>query len=214
MRESGLIIDKIIITTNPNYIPTGLGPAESPRGSVLPVLLLDYNVTLKSNGVVAVSWSTDNELNNDYFLIENSIDGITFRTMAKIPGESFSNVKKQYAATDNFPFKGLNYYRLSQVDKDGRKKVYGIKTVLVKSVKSAVHIYPNPLNDSKIYFSSGDNSILKSNVQLINMNGQSVFSGFVTGQQGYYKVDLKVKPPSGIYMIKVGNDVPVKLVVH
>ena len=32
MREDGLAFDKILLTTNPDYTPTGHGPAESPRG--------------------------------------------------------------------------------------------------------------------------------------------------------------------------------------
>ena len=32
MREDGLIIDKIVLTTNPDYVPTDEGPPESPRG--------------------------------------------------------------------------------------------------------------------------------------------------------------------------------------
>jgi hypothetical protein len=32
MREDGLIVDKIVLTTNPDYVPTGDGPAENPRG--------------------------------------------------------------------------------------------------------------------------------------------------------------------------------------
>src|SRR3989304_968418 len=32
MREDGLAFDKILLTTNPDYTPTGFGPTESPRG--------------------------------------------------------------------------------------------------------------------------------------------------------------------------------------
>jgi hypothetical protein len=35
VREDGLIVDKIVLTTNPDYTPTGDGPPESPRGPVL-----------------------------------------------------------------------------------------------------------------------------------------------------------------------------------
>jgi PA14 domain/Bacterial lectin/Gylcosyl hydrolase family 115 C-terminal domain len=33
MREDGAVVDKLLLTTNPDFVPTGTGPAESPRDS-------------------------------------------------------------------------------------------------------------------------------------------------------------------------------------
>jgi hypothetical protein len=52
MREDGLIVDKILITTNPNYTPTGLGPAESGTGEVQPELAIS-----RSGNQITIAWS-------------------------------------------------------------------------------------------------------------------------------------------------------------
>jgi hypothetical protein len=33
MREDGTVVDKIVLTTNANFVPTGAGPGQSPRGT-------------------------------------------------------------------------------------------------------------------------------------------------------------------------------------
>lgn len=62
-------------------------------------------------------WHTLNELNNDYFEVERSEDGIHFQTVSQqVPGKGNGQVPHHYQWVDPQPKQGVNYYRLKQVD--------------------------------------------------------------------------------------------------
>lgn len=93
--------------------------------SPLPVELIAFTGENKGR-FNELSWSTASESNNDYFLLENSQDGVNWNTIATENGAGNSTQLQNYGYQHgNFANK-LNYYRLSQVDFDGTRKVYKI----------------------------------------------------------------------------------------
>jgi hypothetical protein len=65
MREDGMIVDKIVLTTDPSYIPSGTGPAESPdtgdTSDSNPTLAITINpATVDYNGSTTLTWSSTN----------------------------------------------------------------------------------------------------------------------------------------------------------
>ena len=66
-----------------------------------------------------IIWEVASELNNDFFTVERSIDGIAWREVSIVPGAGTSNQQRAYSVLDiNFE-KTINYYRLKQTDYDG-----------------------------------------------------------------------------------------------
>jgi len=96
----------------------------------LPVELLSFNAVCR-NSKVFLSWTTASEINNDYFKIERSKDIDLWEYITTVNGSGNSNTPKNYYAIDDMPYsetiKGLesSYYRLIQVDYDGKSKNYG-----------------------------------------------------------------------------------------
>ena len=85
---------------------------------LLPVKLLDF--TGKLNGTkVDLFWATSSESNSSHFEVEHSTDGQEFKAFTIVRAKGTSNSESNYAAIDPLPVKGLNYYRLKMVDKDG-----------------------------------------------------------------------------------------------
>jgi hypothetical protein len=68
-----------------------------------------------------ISWQTNSEVNNDYFLIEKSIDGDNFTQVAQVMSKGNGDVLTDYAVQD-YTQDELVYYRLIQVDFDGKTK--------------------------------------------------------------------------------------------
>jgi len=62
---------------------------------------------------------TSSEINNDYFTVEKSADGINFNVMNYYRGAGNSDKVINYSGTDNKPFAIITYYRLKQTDFDG-----------------------------------------------------------------------------------------------
>src|SRR5204863_239315 len=73
-----------------------------------------------NNETVRLKWTTASELNNDYFTLERSGNGIDFNGLGRITGAGNNNNYQDYYFEDISPLRGINYYRLSQTDFDGR----------------------------------------------------------------------------------------------
>ncbi len=110
-------------------------------GVALPIDLLEFTAT-KEGSAVDLEWTTTAEINNDYFELQRSENGIDFNAIAKIQGAGNSNVLLQYKNVDDAPLKGISYYRLKQVDFD---RQYSFSNVVsVNIVNEAITIHPNP----------------------------------------------------------------------
>lgn len=110
----------------------------------LPVELIYFSVK-QSSGSVSLEWSTASELNNDYFTIERSRDGVRFDVISTVQGNGTANSTNTYQYTDINPPLGLSYYRLSQTDYDGTTEQFPMVSVLFAPDNNRLSIYPNPL---------------------------------------------------------------------
>ena len=84
----------------------------------LPVDLIFFDARKYGDGVL-VEWQTATEINNDYFTVLRSDDGIVFSDMVHINGAGNSNQIINYSWKDQSPANGINYYQLKQTDYDG-----------------------------------------------------------------------------------------------
>jgi hypothetical protein len=94
---------------------------------VLPIELVEFrgvNYGIENK----LSWATLSEKSNDFFVLEKSIDGVTFDPIATIEGSGDSYKKLNYSFTDKFLKHTLNYYRLKQVDFD---RAYSYSDIIV-----------------------------------------------------------------------------------
>lgn len=91
----------------------------------LPVELLDFQVACNGTEGVKVEWATASEINNSHFVVERSEEGIFWEIISpEVHGAVNSNVQNNYSFIDNNPARGINYYRLTQVDFDGTTETF------------------------------------------------------------------------------------------
>lgn len=181
---------------------------------LLPVNLIAFSAALNANGSVALKWSTASEINNDYFLIERSQDARSYKTISRVEASNRPTIRNDYQVQDNHPVEGLNYYRLVQVDKDGRSEYHGVKSIAVAKRKVAMWVYPNPLKGTVLNIQLNTVSNDQLHIQLINMDGKLVHQGTYTPTEGLVQAVLPAKPAAGIYLLKAGDLAPVKLIVE
>src|SRR5262249_36040267 len=81
----------------------------------VPIDLLTLTAAIAGTGV-SVDWETASEVNNDHFDIERSRDGINYEWVGTKRGAGNSTTNIYYSLFDPTPYKGINYYRLKQVD--------------------------------------------------------------------------------------------------
>jgi hypothetical protein len=163
---------------------------------------------------VAIDWATSSEINSDYFTVEKSTDGSTFTQIAKVFSNGNTSTPKNYQVKDNTPANGMNYYRLSQFDKDGRQTIFGIKSINSNAKLPSLNIYPNPLRGTEITVALVHGIATTLNVQLLGMDGKTVFKQSIAPQGNNLKIKLLTKPNCGIYLLKVDGYLPIKLLVE
>ncbi len=140
---------------NQQYFCSALGINLNP--APLPVSLVSFwgkQVQQK----VELQWLTASETNNAYFMIERASGDLDFRAIGKINGSGNSQQTRQYRVFDEIPQKGINYYRLKQVDTDSTINYSKIIQVNFDTgEKPFFKAFPNPAQSGKeIYIQSGN----------------------------------------------------------
>ncbi|RYM35443.1 DUF3494 domain-containing protein [Brumimicrobium glaciale] len=109
----------------------------------LPIELLSFTAVSK-NAHLQLNWATASEVNNDYFTLERSPNGVWWETVKKVDGSGNSKHILDYSWNDNSPYTGISYYRLKQTDFDGKTETFNIVSV-EQSEAEELQAYPNPV---------------------------------------------------------------------
>lgn len=112
----------------------------------LPVRLVQF-AAVRQGAAVRVAWATASEQNSAYFLVQRSADGRAFTDLQRVAAQGGSTSRHDYAALDAAPLAGLSYYRLRQVDNDGKEEYSPVVTVRFDGPQLTTPIlvaYPNP----------------------------------------------------------------------
>lgn len=184
------------------FAMTGASSNFTSRFSTLPVELSGFKAIRKQNTAV-LQWQTATEQNSESFVIERSSDGNRFTAIGTVRAAGNSNTMRSYSYEDAFPLKGKNYYRLKQVDIDGRSSYSDIRILSF-------------ITDARLsWFTSGRNATVSlqggSNEEytITNMSGATIQHGRLengrviikTTTTGIYNV--RVMTITGIATIKV-----------
>jgi hypothetical protein len=86
----------------------------------LPINLLHFDAVNMNDEHVQINWATASEINNDYFVVEKSQDAQIFTQVLTKKGAGYSSQVINYQDQDIEPYQGISYYRLKQVDYDGK----------------------------------------------------------------------------------------------
>lgn len=183
---------------NYNISPAGFGPT-SVSCAPLPVELVDFEVGKSGNNEVKINWSTATEVNNDFFEIQNSEDGKHWHYVSKIKGSGNTTSVQQYTFFDKNPLRGTSYYRLKQVDFDGKVNFSMIQSISFFSIndKGSIQIYPNPAGD-EIRISGGISENTKVDIFNVLGNKMPISNIQITG--AVLTLDISHFLP-GIYII-------------
>lgn len=177
-----------------------MGPFEN-QLAPLPVELTSFDATLIGESVL-ISWSTATELNNDYFEVQRSSDGINFYTISAVHGQGTSNQAQHYQHTDHHPLSGQNYYRLKQVDYDGTHDYSAIRVITM--VEGKITTYPNPVTDA-LHIAFNDFTEGAVEYRIFAQQGQLVVNGQADCHNGLTIISLnetrELQP--GTYFIRI-----------
>jgi len=178
--------------------------------------LLNFDAKAK-NDRVDLYWTTASEINNDYFTIERSLDGDDFEAIGRVKGAGNSNTQLHYSAIDEYPYKGVSYYRLKQTDYDGKYTYSDLVAVTLNSNQITFEVYPNPSIGiiNIILTGVADEEV---SVKLYNYTGDIVSPKVIlTKEEGYETTINTSKLAAGVYMLVGSNEQDIfrrKIVVY
>ena len=191
IRTGGGSNNALLVFDNFTYVPSQ---------QALPVSFSRFTAT-RNDARVLLKWQTPNESNNRLFEVQRRTTRNDFETISSIPtkaanGNSSTLLSYEYEDLNNF--KGSSYYRIRQVDNDG-KSTYSQIRVITNIAGDKILVYPNPSTNGTV--SVTFNSTEPRHIDLVDNAGRTVQQW-----KSYTDQDLKISKLSiGVYLLKTKN---------
>ena len=175
---------------------------------ILPIELLTFNAHRSNDKTILLQWETASEINNDYFEIEKSSDGIAFTSIGIVKGAGNSSTLSSYSFEDlHDESNRLIYYRLAQFDYDRSKTFSEIIAVSNHNtdITEITSDYKRDNESIELSFSSSVNE--KITISMIDLLGKVCYQSNLTTASGYINYTLDVGPlEKGIYIISISSN--------
>ena len=179
------------------------------KNNPLPVRLTAFDAQ-RVGADALITWQTASEMNSKGYDIQVSTNGTEYRTLTSVPSASPNSTSvTNYRYEDKEVNKtGLRYYRLRQVDLDGKEAFFAPKSVSFngKASETTLVAYPNPFNgNDELHLAVQVASAGKGQLRITDMTGRTIRQETVELTTGLS--DLKVAGlndlKSGVYLIRV-----------
>ena len=165
----------------------------------LPVQLISFTAHNENNKNI-LNWNTASEINNDHFEVERSTDGKIWNAIGDVQGHGTTNIEESYSFIDasaNTLSGNVVYYRLKQVDYNGKFEYSDIRKISTVKSDNFIKVFPNPAtNMLNISFSENNTR----SISIYSMNGVCVYTS--TNENLQKRIDIS-SFASGMYILKV-----------
>lgn len=187
----------------------GDGPNFTTLTAALPVEFIKFNGAFEEgNNRVVLVWQTASETNNKGFSIERALDASDdFERIEWVDGKGNSNILHEYNFNDEIIEMGERYYyRLRQIDLDGRSEYSKIITLQTGQSDKYWTIFPNPVRDIITITSAQLTQEIEGLIQILDVNGSIVFEEVCLFQK---EQEVKVSIghlSSGVYSLLLSDN--------
>ena len=177
--------------------------AENP----LPITLLSFSAKYNGKEVI-LDWVTATEINNQFFTVERSIDGMNFEKLFTMPGAGNSNQTLYYSGSDAEPLAGVSYYRLRETDIDGKSTLSAVVPIRTRPEKIRLISFESSKPNSVIQFDISIPSGGNGNAEISDMSGKKIWSSdFSFQSQFHHFIFNSGNLSEGIYYLRINcND--------
>ena len=172
----------------------------------LPVELLSFTGNCE-NEQVTLNWKTASEHQSAYFEVEKSRNGQDWSVVKTQPAAGYSTEKLEYSYVDENSSNDYSYYRLTQVDENGKSETFN--TILVScDVNSEIFkTLPNPSASSFQVLVNNKSLVGKATINMVDTKGTIVSKMEIEVVDGVNVFYLNENVAPGIYYISISNGV-------
>jgi len=174
--------------------------------SPLPVELISFTAMPKDDGV-ELAWQTSTEINNDFFTVERSYNGLDYEEIGRVNGNGNSNIIRHYIFNDFRTLPGRVYYRLSQTDFDGTTEVFDPVAVNFTTATQAMTLYPNPVGEELVRLRViGLDEDREAFLHVTDLTGKSIYRRPLEVERAgavVVELDIASKLTRGAYILSV-----------
>ena len=170
----------------------------------LPIELLEFKVSKKSEEEALIEWTTATEINNDFFEVERSTDAANFEVIGTVDGAGNSTTTLNYELIDENPAEGWNYYRLKQTDFNGTFSYSEIEQVYFDGAPSNIDVWPNPVVNQRFNVEVENFDPENMTLGLRDMTGRPVAVSSLMTENGF-RVQIKNNVASGYYLLYINS---------
>jgi len=181
--DDGLAVDDFSLTAN--HAP-------------LPVSLTSF--TAKANQQnIDLAWNTASEKDNSHFEVLRSGDGKTFSKIGEVKGAGNSSSAKSYAFTDRDALPGVSYYKLKQVDVDGKSSDSEVAAIKSNVAASNFRVFANKQEGTVklTVFASNEG---KGTIKIYDLNGRKLTELQLSLNKGYTNVSVPFNGANGLHV--------------
>jgi hypothetical protein len=179
----------------------------APESVPLPVELLAFSADCSSD-LIEIKWTTASETNNDYFVVEKSLDGKSFFELTRIKAAGNSSQLQHYSLADKAIPEQKVFYRLIQFDLDGKSQTFTPVVAFCRNNNQGIQIinvYPSLFTENiNIEFFSDESQAVK--ITITDASGRKVAEKFLTSDKGFNKVEWNLQNfATGYYQLEISD---------
>lgn len=170
-------------------------------GIALPVNIVSFTAQ-RTGRANKLSWTTAQEINTSYYVIEHSTDGRNYSSIGEVTAAGSGTGNYSYSFTDYTPALGINFYRLRIIETNGSAKFSAVRSVRNEGTAD-VAVYPNPAKDHMMVNITSDIAD-KAAITINDMNGKLVYTSNTLINAGMNYINISMaKMNAGTYVIKI-----------
>ena len=172
----------------------------------LPVSFIYFNGLLLQNNIAKITWGTSMEINCSYFTVERSFDGNSFAPVATVQGNGTTSLQHDYLIVNDLSgaTSSIVYYRLKQVDQDGKKNYSKVISLGVNNETKSLFVSPNPFRNYfniNMDWSNTETAVLN----IVDVTGKKLLTKNISLAKGYNHIkvdDVQLLLP-GNYILQI-----------
>ena len=171
----------------------------------LPVKLKHF-AAWKDGSRNKLKWISLTEENNSYYEVQRSEDGKNYSEIGRIAGDRLSTSEKEYIFFDDYP-PALCYYRLKQVDLDGKYSFSNVVEVRRNELLS-FNLFPVVISSGELNLKIQSQAEGKALYTIYSYGGALIKKGWLSLNKGINISPVDISPlAGGSYIIEISMDI-------